>query len=136
MLSSNPSYLGQMYLRTGFHQNGLAYLECSLELCTQGVDCDVMEISWAEHNIGEAYLTMMELDKAHEWFERAAATWKEWAKERVGATRPRRGYSPFQRMSMATCLFYMGRFDDARAMAKEPLEEYLANFEEQKNNAG
>lgn len=131
MLSSIPSYLGQQYLRIGFHQKGLECLQRSLEIRTQEPDGDQMEVSWSEHNIGEAYVTMMELDKAYEWFERAAVTWKKWADSAKPSDPPRRPFSPFQKMSMVTCLLYMGRLEEARAVLDSLYKEYMAAATEQ-----
>lgn len=135
MRSSIPSYLGQLYLRSGFHRRGLECLQRSLKIRTLEVDGDQMEVSWSEHNLGEAYVTMMELDKAYEWLERAAATWKRWAESAAPSDPPRRPYSPFQKMSMATCLLYMGRLDEAISMLDSPHKEYMANATEQWTNA-
>ncbi len=135
MLSSIPSYLGQLYLRSGFHRKGLNCLQRSLEIRMQDIDGDQMEVSWSEHNLGEAYVTMMELDKAQEWFERAAATWKRWADSASPSDSPRRPSSPFQKMSIATCLLYMGRLDEARSTLQSPRQEYMENVAEQWANA-
>lgn len=135
MLSSIPSYLGQLYLRSGYHRKGLKCLEKSLEIRIREPDGDQMEVSWSEHNIGEAYVTMMELDKAYEWFKKAAATWKRWSESAKPSDPPRRPYSPFQKMSMATCLLYMGRLKEARAEIEGPYKEYMRNQGEQWANA-
>ncbi|CAM1508596.1 Fc.00g054440.m01.CDS01 [Cosmosporella sp. VM-42] len=133
MRSSIPSYLGQMYLRSGFHKKGIECLHKSLEVRTQEEDGDQMEVSWAEHNLGEAYVTTGDLDKAYAWFERAAETWKRWSAMAPKNRRPET--SPFQRMSIATCLLYMGRIDEARLVLKPSLETYMESTAEHWMNA-
>lgn len=133
MSSSIPSYLGQMYLRSGYHRKGLECLRRSLKIRLQQEGGDKMEVSWAEHNIGEAYVTMGELTEAFTWLERAATTWKEWSV--VPSQTPRREFSPFQRMTLATCQLYMGRIDEARLTLAGPLQEYLETAAESWANA-
>lgn len=133
MLSSIPSYLGQMHLRSGNHKKGLECLQKSLGIRLQEKDGDEMEVSWAEHNIGEAYITMHQLELAHSWLERAADTWERWSA--TPSTTPRRAFSPFQRMIMASCLLYMGRLDESRLVLAPSLAEYLGRKEDWTNAA-
>ncbi|KAF5000627.1 hypothetical protein FDECE_11164 [Fusarium decemcellulare] len=133
MRSSIPSYLGQMYLRSGYHETGVECLHKSLAIRLQEKNGDEMEVSWAEHNLGEAYVTMGELETAHDWFERAAETWKRWATTEPKESKPE--VSPFQRMSLATCLLYMGRIEESRRVLESPLEEYLRTATENWTNA-
>ncbi|RSL84309.1 hypothetical protein CEP51_004011 [Fusarium floridanum] len=133
MRSSIPSYLGQMYLRSGYHQQGVDCLKRSLNIRVQEENGDEMEVSWAEHNLGEAYVTMGELDTAHYWFKRAAETWKRWAMTKPRGDKPEA--SPFQQMSMATCLLYMGNIQEARRALEPPLGDYLKTATENWTNA-
>ena len=133
MLSLLPSYLGQLYLRGGHHGKGIECLHKSLEVRVMEIDGDLSEVSWAEHNIGEGYITMGEYDKAMGWLEKGAETWKEWAK--LPSETPRRSWAPFQHITMASCLLYMDRSKEARAVLEPTYQEYLANVTEQWTNA-
>ncbi|KAJ8132115.1 hypothetical protein O1611_g1504 [Lasiodiplodia mahajangana] len=133
MLSSIPSYLGQMYLRTGYQQKGLNCLNRSLQLRLEEKDGDEMEISWAQHNIGEALITMGDFEAACAWLETAAETWKSWSAKSTGTGR--RGFSPFQRITMAACLFYMGQIGEARRVLEPSRAEYMETATENWANA-
>ena len=115
MLSSILSYLGQMYGRSGHARQSVECLEKSLEIRLQLEDDDEnyeMEVSWSQHNIGEAYELLGDLETAHSWFQRCVDTWKHWSTTQ--ASPQKLDYSTFQRKSMATCLLYMGRVMDSR----------------------
>ncbi|RMJ08393.1 hypothetical protein CDV36_011978 [Fusarium kuroshium] len=117
----------------GYHQQGVDCLKRSLNIRVQEENGDEMEVSWAEHNLGEAYVTMGELDTAHYWFKRAAETWKRWAMTEPRGDKPEA--SPFQQMSMATCLLYMGNIQEARRALEPPLGDYLKTATENWTNA-
>lgn len=128
ILSCILSHLGQLYGRAGLAPPSIACLEESLavrlQLKAQAWDHD-MEVSWSQHNIGEAYELLGDRPKAYDWFVRCQDQWKQWAHKTITPgpdSHPIMDYSsPFQRKSMATCLFFMGQVQESKRQAEQLL---------------